>query len=53
MYSDFPQGVAKLFADRMYGQGHTKLQNAVSDIQDKYRDIQKLEAVMTFLVFSE
>lgn len=38
----------------MYGQAHTKLENAVSDIQDKYRDIQKLEAVKSsyFCVFS-
>jgi len=27
----------------MLGAGHTKLQNAVSDIQDKYKDILKLE----------
>jgi len=41
------QGAAKLMASKMYGQGHTKLQNAVSDIQDKYKDILKLEAVKT------
>jgi len=39
-----PEGAAKLMASKMYGQGHTKLQNAVSDIQDKYKDILKLEA---------
>jgi len=38
-----PEGAAKLMASKMYGQGHTKLQNAVSDIQDKYKDILKLE----------
>eukprot|EP01017_Pseudomicrothorax_dubius_P006282 TRINITY_DN11765_c0_g1_i3.p1 TRINITY_DN11765_c0_g1~~TRINITY_DN11765_c0_g1_i3.p1 ORF type:complete len:157 (-),score=57.92 TRINITY_DN11765_c0_g1_i3:130-600(-) len=39
-----PQGTEKLLQAKLDGQGHAKLQNAVSDIQDKYRDIQKLEA---------
>lgn len=30
----------------IYGKGSLNLQNAVSDIQDKFRDIQKLEQVM-------
>mmetsp|Transcript_71945 Transcript_71945/g.83600 ORF Transcript_71945/g.83600 Transcript_71945/m.83600 type:complete len:289 (-) Transcript_71945:204-1070(-) len=38
-----PEGVSKLLKDRMIGPGHIKLQNTVSDIQDKYRDIKKLE----------
>eukprot|EP01017_Pseudomicrothorax_dubius_P013049 TRINITY_DN15615_c0_g1_i2.p1 TRINITY_DN15615_c0_g1~~TRINITY_DN15615_c0_g1_i2.p1 ORF type:complete len:314 (+),score=82.63 TRINITY_DN15615_c0_g1_i2:80-1021(+) len=39
-----PEGASRLVASKMFGQGHTRLQNAVSDIQDKYRDIQRLEA---------
>lgn len=39
-----PDGASKLIANKMFGQSHIKLQNAVSDIQDKYRDIQRLEA---------
>jgi syntaxin 1B/2/3 len=39
-----PEGAAKLMAQKIHGQGHTKLQNAVADIQDKYKDILKLEA---------
>jgi t-SNARE complex subunit (syntaxin) len=38
-----PEGAAKLLSSKMLGAGHTKLQNAVSDIQDKYKDILKLE----------
>jgi len=39
-----PEGAAKLMAQKMHGTGATKLQNAVADIQDKYKDILKLEA---------
>jgi len=38
-----PEGAGKLLANKMLGQGHVKLRNAVADIQDKYKDIQKLE----------
>jgi syntaxin 1B/2/3 len=38
-----PDGAGKLLANKMLGTGHVKLQNAVSDIQDKYKDILKLE----------
>lgn len=37
--------MAKLISSKMIGGAHTKMQNAVSDIQDKYRDIIKLERV--------
>ncbi len=30
----------------MIGPGHIRLQNTVSDIQDKYRDIKRLEEVL-------
>jgi len=32
-------------SDKLTGAGHIKLQNAVSDIEDKYKDIVKLENV--------
>lgn len=38
-----PQKAAELLQQKLYGQASTQLQNAVSDIQDKFRDIQKLE----------
>lgn len=38
-----PEGAAKVLSNKMLGAGHVKLQNAVSDIQDKYKDILKLE----------
>jgi len=38
-----PAYVQKLMADKLTGTGHIKLQNAVSDIEDRYRDIIKLE----------
>lgn len=37
------QGAGKLLANKMLGTGHMKLKNAVADIQDKYKDIRKLE----------
>lgn len=39
-----PEAVQKMISEKMMGGAHAKLQNAVSDIQDKYRDIQRLEA---------
>jgi len=33
----------------MLGTGHMKLKNAVADIQDKYKDIRKLEKVLEFI----
>jgi len=38
-----PEGAGKLLENKMLGLGHMKLKNAVLDIQDKYKDIQKLE----------
>jgi syntaxin 1B/2/3 len=38
-----PDGAGKLLANKMLGTGHMKLKNAVADIQDKYKDIRKLE----------
>jgi t-SNARE complex subunit (syntaxin) len=39
-----PEGLSKLMQGKLIGPGHVKLQNAVADIQDKYKDIQRLEA---------
>jgi len=39
-----PEGLSKLMQGKLIGPGHLKLQNAVADIQDKYKDIQRLEA---------
>jgi len=38
-----PEGADKLLASKMLGRGHVKLQNAVADIKEKYKDIVKLE----------
>jgi len=38
-----PEGAGRLLENKMLGTGHMKLKNAVLDIQDKYKDIQKLE----------
>jgi len=38
-----PDGANQLLANKMLGTGHMKVRNAVSDIQDKYKDIIKLE----------
>ena len=40
-----PQYVQKLLSVKLTGAGHIKLQNAVSDIEDRYKDIVKLENV--------
>lgn len=47
---DDPEAAQKMMSSVMFGASHTKMQNAVSDMQDKYRDIQKLEASVN-LVF--
>jgi len=39
-----PEGAQTLLASKLMGPAHVKLQNKVSDIQDKYKDILKLEA---------
>jgi len=38
-----PEGAGKFLANKMLGSGHVRLRNAVADIQDKYKDIRKLE----------
>jgi len=38
-----PEGAGRLLANKMLGSGHVRLKNAVADIQDKYKDIRKLE----------
>ena len=37
--------MAKLISSKMVGGANTRIQNAVSDLQDKYKDILKLEQV--------
>lgn len=44
-YVENPQEAEQLLQKKIYGQASVGLQNAVSDIQDKFRDIQKLERV--------
>ena len=41
-YVDNPQLAQEMLQKKIYGQASTTLKNAVSDIQDKFRDIQKL-----------
>jgi len=38
-----PEGANKLLANKMLGNGHMRVRNAVADIEDKYKDIIKLE----------
>jgi syntaxin 1B/2/3 len=38
-----PEGADKLLSGKMLGRGHIRLQNAVSDIKEKFQDIKKLE----------
>ena len=38
-----PDGLQRLYAKQHIGATHTKIQNTLSDIQDKYNDIKKLE----------
>jgi len=38
-----PDGASNLLASKMLGPGHVKLQHAVADIKDKYKDILRLE----------
>jgi len=44
-----PNGLSQLMQGKLIGPGHTKLQNAVSDIQDKYKDIKRLEESVTLV----
>jgi syntaxin 1B/2/3 len=39
-----PQLAQEMLQKKLYGQASITLKNAVSDIQDKFRDIQNLEA---------
>jgi syntaxin 1B/2/3 len=39
-----PQLAQEMLQRKIYGQASITLKNTVSDIQDKFRDIQKLEA---------
>ncbi len=43
------QFVQKVLAEKLSSTGHIKLQNAVSDIEERYRDILKLENVYSYL----
>ena len=39
------KAASKLIQEKIIGKGHIKLQNAVADIQDKQKDIYRLEQV--------
>lgn len=39
-----PDLAQEMLQKKIYGQASTTLKNTVTDIQDKFRDIQKLEA---------
>jgi hypothetical protein len=41
-YVENPQLAQEMLQKKIYGQASTTLRNAVSDIQDKFRDIQNL-----------
>jgi len=41
----------KLISSKMIGGTNSRVQNAVSDMQEKYKDILKLEQVLQFLGF--
>lgn len=43
-YIDNPQLAQQKLEEKIMGRASVTLKNAVSDIQDKFRDIQKLEA---------
>lgn len=43
-YVENPQLAQEMLQKKIYGQASITLKNTVSDIQDKFRDIQKLEA---------
>lgn len=42
-----PQLAQEMLQRKIYGQASITLKNTVNDIQDKFRDIQKLEASVT------
>jgi len=48
--SEDPEGAAKLIQNKMIGRGHLKLENAVADIQEKQRDIQRLEQSVALVI---
>jgi syntaxin 1B/2/3 len=48
--SEDPEAASKIIQERVIGLGHAKVRNAVADIQDKYKDIQKLEQSVSHIV---
>ena len=42
-YVDNPDEAQTMLQQKIYGQASTTLKNTVNDIQDKFRDIQRLE----------
>lgn len=47
-YVNNPQEAEQMLQKRIYGMASVSLRNAVSDIQDKFRDIQRLERVSSY-----
>jgi t-SNARE complex subunit (syntaxin) len=41
-----PGQVQKIYEDKLKAGAHVQLQNAVADIEERHRDIQKLEKVI-------
>lgn len=49
-YVNNPQEAEQMLQKRIYGMASVNLRNAVNDIQDKFRDIQRLERVSNYLM---
>lgn len=47
-----PEQVQRFYENRLTGAGHIKLQNAVADIEDRHKDIVKLERVTIYFIQS-
>jgi hypothetical protein len=45
-----PEQVQRFYENRLTGAGHIKLQNAVADIEDRHKDIVKLERVTIYFI---
>jgi hypothetical protein len=47
-----PEQVKKLYENKLTGAAHIKLQNAVADIEERHKDLLKLEKVCSILYFT-
>jgi len=46
------QVIQEQMKNKLLDNAHTTLQNAVGDIEERYRDLQNLERVKIFIIFS-